>query len=371
MSSLSKLGDLGNRLYRGDKSFNIVGKRKVWYSVSAVLLALSFAVLGIRGLNLGIEFKGGAEFTVPASNATTETVTKARTVVSETGFSASSVTIVGGDKIRVQTQSLTTEESNVLSTALASALGAAEQDVKIQIVGPTWGGEVSQNAARALAVFLVLVAIFLAIYFEWPMAVAALVALAHDVIITVGIYALSGFEVTPASVIGFLTILGYSLYDTVVVFDKVKENTKGIAAGSRMTFSEAANLAVNQTLVRSVNTSIVALLPVVSILIVGVARLGSGTLNDLALALFIGMVVGTFSSIFIATPFLAQLKERQPEMQALTKRVANRRAKEGSSDNADAMADLKLNQAPSSPIVKQAGPRQQTVKKPRSARKSR
>jgi preprotein translocase subunit SecF len=211
-------------------------------------------------------------------------------------------------------------------------------------------------------VFLVLVAIFLSIYFEWQMAVAALIALAHDVLITVGIYALSGFEVTPASVIGFLTILGYSLYDTVVVFDKVKENTKGIHGGSRTTYSEAANLALNQTLVRSINTSVVALLPVLSILIVGVTLLGVGTLNDLALALFVGMLVGTFSSIFIATPYLCQMKERAPENIALANRVKARRK------SGDAGNDIKLEVSVGAPIVSSAGPRQQRVKKTRSGR---
>jgi preprotein translocase subunit SecF len=361
---MSSFSNLGNRLYSGEKSFNFVGRRNTWYVLSALLLVMSFAVLGIRGLNLGIEFKGGAEFAVPVSNPTTETVSIARSAVNQTGNTAANVTIVGGDKIRVQTQALSTSESTVVSTALANALGAAEQDVKIQLVGPTWGSEVSKNAARALIVFLILVAIFMAMYFEWSMAVAGLVALAHDVIITVGIYALSGFEVSPASVIGFLTILGYSLYDTVVVFDKVKENTKGITVGSRMTFSEAANLALNQTLVRSINTSLVAILPVLSILIVGVTQLGSGTLNDLALALFVGMVVGTFSSIFIATPFLAQIKERQPEMKALAKRVAIRREKDGD----ESVTEVKVS---GSSVVHQSGPRQQIVKKPRSARKGR
>lgn len=359
---MNGLSDLGNRLYRGTKSFNIVGKRKVWYTISAGLLTLSFAVLGIRGLNLGIEFKGGAEFAVPVANASTETVTTARAAVNNTGTTASSVTIVGGNKIRIQTPSLTTEESKVVSGALATSLSVSEQDVKIQIVGPTWGAEVSKNAARALVVFLILVAIFMAIYFEWPMAAAGLLALAHDVIITVGIYALSGFEVTPATVIGFLTILGYSLYDTVVVFDKVKENTKGITSGSRMTYSDAANLALNQTLVRSINTSLIALLPVVSILIVGVVKLGAGTLNDLALSLFIGMVVGTFSSIFIATPFLAQLKERQPDIKSLRKRVENRRGKDGE-------FQVTGEELAGSAIVTSAGPRQQRVKRTRASRR--
>lgn len=359
---MSGLSDLGNQLYRGQKSFNIVGRRKTWYSISALLLTLSFVVLGAKGLNLGIEFKGGAEFAVPVSNPTTQTVSIARAATIDGGTTASSVTIVGGNKIRVQTPSLTTDESKAVSSALASALGVAEQDVKIQIVGPTWGAEVSQNAARALVVFLILVAIFMSIYFEWPMAAAGLIALGHDVIITVGIYALSGFEVTPATVIGFLTILGYSLYDTVVVFDKVKENTKSITSSSKSTYSDAANLALNQTLVRSVNTSIIAILPVISILIVGIVKLGSGTLNDLALALFIGMVVGTFSSIFIATPFLAQLKERQPEMKSLAKRVASRREKDGPNQFSD--GNFVQNH-----LVTASGPRQQRVKKSRSARK--
>lgn len=359
---MAGLGTLGNRLYSGESSVNIVGRRKVWYAVSAVLLALSIATLAIRGLNLGIEFKGGAEFSVPVATASDSSVTQAREAATEAGHTPSSVTIVGGDTVRVQTESLSSEESNAVSAALAESFGVAESEVEVQIVGPTWGDEVSKNAARALVVFLILVAMFLALYFEWPMAVAGLIALAHDVIITVGIYALSGFEVSPASVIGLLTILGYSLYDTVVVFDKVKENTKGITAGSRMTYSEAANLALNQTLVRSINTSIVALLPVLSILVVGVVLLGDGTLNDLALSLFVGMLVGTYSSIFVATPFLAQIKERQPENIALAKRVNAKR--KNSSDSPENLGAVIVG----SPIVHSAGPRQQQVKKPRSRR---
>lgn len=359
---MAGLGTLGNRLYSGEVSYNIVERRKLWYSVSAILLILSIATLAIRGLNLGIEFKGGAEFSVPVASASDNSVSQAREVVTGTGHTASTVTVIGGDTVRVQTEALTSEESNTVSAALAESFGVAEAEVKVQLVGPTWGDEVSKNAARALLVFLILVALFLSIYFEWQMAVAGLIALGHDVLITVGIYALSGFEVTPASVIGFLTILGYSLYDTVVVFDKVKENTKGISAGSRMTYSEAANLALNQTLVRSINTSIVALLPVLAILIVGVTLLGAGTLNDLALALFLGMLVGTYSSIFVATPFLAQLKERLPENIALAKRVS---AKRKNSPEADENLGAVL---VGSPIVHSAGPRQQKVKKPRSRR---
>jgi preprotein translocase subunit SecF len=278
------------------------------------------------------------------------------------GETPSTVTIIGGDTIRIQTPALSTEASNALSAALADSFAVEEANIKVQLVGPSWGDEVTQNALRALLVFLVLVAIFLSIYFEWQMAIAALAALAHDVLITVGIYALSGFEVTPASVIGFLTILGYSLYDTVVVFDKVKENTKGIHGGSRTTYSEAANLALNQTLVRSINTSVVALLPVLSILVVGVSLLGVGTLNDLALALFVGMLVGTYSSIFVATPFLCQMKERAAENIALAKRVQARRK------GGDAANDVKPEISIGAPIVSSAGPRQQRVKKTRSGR---
>jgi preprotein translocase subunit SecF len=199
-------------------------------------------------------------------------------------------------------------------------------DIAVQLVGPSWGSEVTKRAAQGLVVFLVLVVIFLSAYFEWRLAVAAVVALIHDLVITIGIYALSGFEVTPATVIGVLTILGFSLYDTVVVFDKVRENTRAITSGNRATYSEAANLALNQTLVRSINTSVVALLPVTAILVIGVGLLGAGTLKDLALALFIGTAAGTYSSIFIATPVACQLQERRPEMKALAARVAARRA---------------------------------------------
>jgi preprotein translocase subunit SecF len=357
---MSGIASLGNRLYRGEVSYDIVGRKRLWYIISAVVLAISIVTLVVRGLNLGIEFKGGAEFTVPVKNATTSSITQAREAVAAAKVEVSNVTIVGGDKIRIQTQTVTTNVSDSIGTSLAGSFGVPVNDIKVQLVGPSWGSEVSKNAAKALLVFLILVALFLSLYFEWPMALAGLVALAHDVLITVGIYALSGFEVTPATVIGFLTILGYSLYDTVVVFDKVKENTRGITGGSRMTFSEAANLALNQTLVRSINTSIVALLPVLSILVVGVSLLGAGTLNDLALALFVGMLVGTYSSIFIATPILAAVKERSPDMQSLAKRVANRREKAGI-DGEEALI-------PTASIVTPAGPRQQRVKRPRSSR---
>jgi preprotein translocase subunit SecF len=236
------------------------------------------------------------------------------------------VTQTGSGTIRVQVPPIDPAESQQVANALAQTCGVPPGEVDIQLVGPSWGAEITTKAIQALIVFLILVSIFLAIYFEWRMAIAALIALFHDILITVGIYSLTGLEVTPATVVGILTILGYSLYDTVVVFDKVKENTRGITAQSVMTWGEAANLAVNQTLVRSINTSVVALLPVLATIVVGAGLLGAGTLLDLTVALFIGMAAGTYSSIAIATPFLAQLKEQQPEMKALAVRVRGRRA---------------------------------------------
>ena len=319
---MSRMGSLGARLYRGEVSYDFVGRRKRWYAVSAIFLLVSiFALLFFR-LTLGIEFRGGAEFRVASPDATEAAVLE---TVQESGVAGEiRVQQVGNDTIRVQTEKLTTDESEEISSSLAERFNVARDDVSSQLIGPSWGEDISKKAVRALVIFLFLVVIFLSLYFEWKMAVAAMVALLHDLAITVGIYALVGFEVTPATVIGFLTILGYSLYDTVVVFDKVKENTAGIAGGSRMTYSEAANLAVNQTIVRSINTSIVALLPIGAILFAGVVLLGAGPLKDLALALFVGVAVGTYSSIFIATPLLANLKEREPAMQALARRVQAR-----------------------------------------------
>ena len=318
---MAGIGSLGGRLYRGEVSYDFVGKRKLWYSISAGILIVAIGALLFRGLNLGIEFKGGADFQVPSSSATVE---QARDATTAAGVADPIVTQLGNGNIRVQTRPLSANETSDVITALAKTAGVKADDIKVQLVGPSWGADITGKALQGLIVFLILVAIFLSVYFEWRMAVAALVALVHDVVITVGIYALSGFEVTPATVVGVLTILGFSLYDTVVVFDKVKENTRGIAGQSRLTYSDAANLALNQTLVRSINTSIVALLPVLAILVIGAGFLGAGTLKDLALALFVGMLAGAYSSIFIATPVLCQLKERDPAMKAVAARVAAR-----------------------------------------------
>ncbi len=319
---MSSITNIGQRLYRGEVSYDFVGRWKRWYIFSAIILLVAVGSLAFRGLNLGIEFRGGADFAIP--NATCS-VSEAREVAEAETGGQTIVTVASSGTMRVQTIPLTSAESIELSESLGGVCGVAASEITVQVVGPTWGAEISSKALQGLVIFLVLVTIFLSIYFEWRMAIGALVALAHDLVITVGIYALFGLEVTPATAIGVLTILAYSLYDTVVVYDKVKENTRGIAGQSVMTYDEAANLAVNQTVVRSINTSLTSLLPVLAIIIVGAGLLGAGTLLDLAVALAVGMAAGTYSSIFIATPVLAQLKRQQPEMKALAARVQARR----------------------------------------------
>jgi len=319
---MSKLSGLGGRLYRGETSVDFIGRRRRWYSISALFILASIGALSLQGLHLGIEFKGGSSFTVTKVNASIE---DARAAVTATGIPGELIVQnIGTDKVRVQTSALDNAQNNAVQDALAAKFSVATESIDSQIVGPSWGKEITRKALYGLFGFLICVMLYLAMAFEPKMAVAAIVAVVHDVFITVGIYALVGFDVTPATVIGFLTILGYSLYDTVVVFDKIRENTRTITASSKQTYSQATNLAVNQTLVRSFNTSLIALLPVASILFVGAGLLGAGTLKDLSLALFIGLTVGTYSSVFIAPPVLAQLREKEPAMVALAKRVNGR-----------------------------------------------
>lgn len=319
---MSKFSGLGGRLYRGETSIDFIGNRRRWYSISALFILASIAALTLQGLHLGIEFKGGSSFTVTKINASIE---DARAAVATVGVPGEIIVQnIGTDKVRVQTAALDTAQNNAVQDALATKFSVATENIDTQIIGPSWGKEITRKALYGLFGFLICVMLYLAMAFEPKMSIAAIVAVIHDVFITVGIYALVGFDVTPATVIGFLTILGYSLYDTVVVFDKIRENTRTITASSKSTFSQATNLAVNQTLVRSFNTSLIALLPVGSILFVGAGLLGAGTLKDLSLALFIGLAVGTYSSIFIAPPVLAQLREKEPAMIALAKRVNGR-----------------------------------------------
>ncbi|MGI8458253.1 MAG: protein translocase subunit SecF [Propionibacteriaceae bacterium] len=328
---MSKFGNLGHRLYVGDVSYEFIGRRKRWYTISAILIAVSIAALLIRGLSLGIEFRGGADFQA-TTTVTSQTVTTMRTAVEDVklpDMEGLEVTTIGGDRVQIQTRSLNVDEVAAVRGAIANEVGINSDEVAYSLIGPSWGKQISQQGLIALLVFLVLVSLVIWAYFRnGTMSIAALVALIHDLIITVGIYALVGFTVTPATLIGVLTILGYSLYDTVVVFDKVRENVRDIKSSTTRTYSEAANLAVNQVLVRSINTTIIGVLPVAALLFAGTVILGTGPLQDLALALFVGMISGAYSSIFIASPLLAQLKEREPDMQKLATRVRSRRDRE-------------------------------------------
>jgi preprotein translocase subunit SecF len=333
---MSSFAQFGNELYSGKRSFDIVGRQKTWYAVSLVLLILASIGLFGRGLNVGLEFRGGSEFRVSSVTNMNNFEARGKTAVGTLATGSDVVvTKIGTDTVRIQTEKFQNTLTAKVETALASEFKVSENKISASTIGASWGASVSQKAITALIWFLILVSLVLAAYFRtWKMSLAALIALAHDLVITVGIYALAGFEVTPASVIGFLTILGYSLYDTVVVFDKVRENTLLAAGSGRLSFSQAANQAVNQTLVRSINTSVVALLPVASILFIGFFLLGPGTLLDLSLALFVGIAVGTYSSIFIATPVLADLREREPVMQQQKKHAERYQA--GQARQADA-----------------------------------
>lgn len=309
---MSKLRELGNDLYSGRKSFDFVGRRKLWYTIAIVMVVLAvLAPITRGGFNFGIEFRGGSEFRIDGVADISQQVAR-DAVRSVEPATEPLITSVGLDSVRIQTEQLddvTTEEMRI---ALANAYSVPSSAVTSSFIGANWGADVTQKAINGLIVFLILVSVLMALYFRtFKMSLAALAALVHDIVLTAGIYGLTGFEVTPAAVIGLLTILGYSLYDTVVVFDKVRENTLDVEYSETKTFSSQVNLAVNQTLVRSVNTSVVAVLPVASILFIGAAILGAGTLRDIALALFIGILVGTYSSVFIAAPVYLHLRERE------------------------------------------------------------
>ncbi|MBT2493181.1 protein translocase subunit SecF [Streptomyces sp. ISL-96] len=320
---MSRLGSLGARLYNGEVGYDFVGKRKIWYGLSILITITAIVGLAVRGLVMGIEFEGGAVFTTDKTNVSVAHVQEEAEKAS--GHEAI-VQELGNGGMRIQISGLDTQTANPVKDELAKDLGVAPDDITSELVGPSWGEQIANKAWTGLAIFMVLVVIYLAIAFEWRMAVAALIALIHDLTITVGVYALVGFEVTPGTVIGLLTILGYSLYDTVVVFDGLKEGSKDITKQTRWTYSEIANRSLNGTLVRSINTTVVALLPVAGLLFIGGGVLGAGMLNDISLSLFVGLAAGAYSSIFIATPLVADLKERDPQMKALKKRVLAKRA---------------------------------------------
>ncbi|MDQ4020447.1 MAG: protein translocase subunit SecF [Actinomycetota bacterium] len=351
------VGTLG-RLYSGTGAFDIVGRRRIWYVMSGVLVVVCLLSILLRGFNLGIDFEGGTRIQLPAQGArgpiSSEQVERAFT--DAVGQPPQSVQIVGtgsAASILIRTDALDARASFEVKKALFDQLRPLGSDgrpnegaISDSAVSATWGGEISQQALIALLVFLGLVTVFLAVYFEPRMALAALVALVHDVLVTAGIYSLIGFEVTPASVIGLLTILGFSLYDTVVVFDKVQENTRGLLGLSRRTYGEAANLAINQTLMRSINTSLIAVLPVLGLLVIGVGLLGVGTLKDLALVQMVGILVGAMSSIFLATPLMVDLTMRRPAYRQQAERVLQRRQKLASKANPEHEDEVSLTTGP-------------------------
>jgi preprotein translocase subunit SecF len=333
---------LATRLYQGEANINIVGRRKTWFIVAAVLVLLSVGTFAINRFDLGIEFAGGTSFSVPATtNSKTVTQAEVSDVVDRAIKSVApdgevaAVQGVGSGAtafFTVRASALTPPQAEQVKATIVKDLGVPAERVSDNQVSAAWGGQVTQQAVLGLIIFLVLVMAYLVIRFEWRMAAAAVSSLLLDLILTAGVYSLVGFEVTPSTVIGFLTILGYSLYDVVVVFDKVQENTRGITAGSLRTYSEAANLAVNQTLMRSLNTGLVALLPVGGLLFIGAGLLGAGTLKDLGLVLFVGMGFGVISSIMFAAPVLTALKDREPRIKAHNARVLARRAAAKSGD---------------------------------------
>ncbi|HEX8082052.1 MAG TPA: protein translocase subunit SecF [Jatrophihabitans sp.] len=339
------------RLYRGETNFEFIGTRKRWYLASLVLLVLCVLSMVVRGFNVGIDFKGGTQFQIQAAN-TSLTTTQVEQALEETGHpSESAAQQVGSGATRqivIKTAELGIDEQVKTQQELASTLKIDPDSISVDSVSSSWGGEITKKAIQGLLVFLVVVFAYIALRFDVKMAVGAMVALLHDLVVTAGIYSLVGFELTPSTIVGLLTILGFSLYDTVVVFDKVAENTRGLLATARETYATAANRAVNQTLMRSVNTSVISLLPVGGLLFVGAGMLGVGTIKDLALILFIGLSVGMYSSLFLATPVVVDLVEREPEHQLLAKRIEAKRASARA-------AELSMVGAPA-PVIRRGSP---------------
>lgn len=319
------------KLYRGETNFEFIATRRRWYAASGLILIVCVLSFVLRGFNWGIEFKGGSQFQIQTKGVEIS-AKQAESAFRSAGLEpADAARVVGSGNTRqivIKTENVTPTEQEAIKAKVAGQLDVPASVINVQSVSSSWGHEISVKAIEGLIVFLIVVSIYLSIRFQWRMAVGAFIALVHDLLLAAGVYSLVGFEVTPSTVVGLLTILGFSLYDTVVVYDKVSENAKDITAGSRTTYSEAANLAVNQTLMRSINTSLIALLPVSGLLFVGAGMLGVGTIKDLALILFVGLASGAYSSLFLATPIVCDLVERQPAYRALTKRVAAKRASE-------------------------------------------
>jgi preprotein translocase subunit SecF len=310
-----------SRLYHGETNIDFVGRRKLWFALSLAAVAISLLSFATRGLNLGIDFEGGVVWEVPAGDAS---VADARDAVDQFGLAGATIQELDSDEgreLRVEAEPLASEQTDQVTTALAELTGSQFDDVSLTEVGPSWGEEISEKAIRALVVFMVLVSIYISFRFELKMAAATLVALVHDVVITVGVYSLTQLEVTPATVIAVLTILGYSIYDGIVVFDKVDENTRLVSSTGGLSYGGMINVSLNQALMRSLNTTITALLPVGALLVVGSWIMGAAVLEEFAIALLIGLFSGAYSSIFIASPVLAWLKELEPRYRDIKRRV--------------------------------------------------
>ncbi|HEV3268491.1 MAG TPA: protein translocase subunit SecF [Acidimicrobiales bacterium] len=312
------------RLYHGLTTIDFVGRRKIWFTVSIVIIVIGIGSLAVRGFNLGIQFKGGSSWEVLAPHSS---IAKMTTAVDNAGLTNPGVAKLGSQTYQVTanlnalSQSKQLTITNNVVNAMAKAAGKNATQVSTSNVGPTWGGQITNKALEALIVFFIAVVAYISIRFEPKMAIAAFVAMVHDLLVTVGVYSIFGFQITPDTVIAILTILGYSLYDTVVVFDRVRDNTQGVLKGGDLTYSEMVNLSMNQTLARSINTSLVAILPVLAVLLIGADLLGATTLQNYGLALFVGLMSGAYSSIFIASPLLAWMKEREPRYRDLAARV--------------------------------------------------
>ncbi|CAI3798711.1 protein translocase subunit SecF [Pseudarthrobacter sp. MM222] len=336
---MASFSNFGNELYTGKRSYDFVGYKKIWFLIAAVAVALSILLpVAKGGFNLGIEFRGGSEFTVSNVKTTDPTIGE-KAVEDVVSGSVPRVANVAGNTMRIQTDKLTDDETLQIKDGLTQAYGVTENEVTSTFIGPTWGADVTKQALLGLVIFVALAAVLMALYFRtWKMSLSAIVGMLVTMFITAGVYALSDFEVTPSAIIGFLTVLSYSLYDTVVVFDKIRENTDDLQASTRRTFGEEVNLAVNQTLVRSINTMMVAILPVGAILFIGAGLLGAGTLRDLSLALFVGILIGTAATIFIAAPLFAWLRQNEPDLVKQAKRVEQRRAETAAKSAAPATA---------------------------------
>jgi preprotein translocase subunit SecF len=335
---MGRMSQLGNELYNGGRSIDFVGNRRPWYVVSFVLVGVAFTILALNGLKFGIEFTGGTQYRVPlaAADVSQENADKVREAIADAEIEATGVPVVttAGQTLLVQVEELTQDESDQV-TAVITETVPVTAEISQDEISASWGQEVGQRAVVGVIVFLVLVMLFIAAYFrEWKMSLAAFIALVHDVVITIGVYSLSGFPVTPAAVTGLLAILGFSLYDTVVVFDKVRENTADMRK-NRQSYAQAANLAVNQTLVRSINTGIVALIPIGAILFTSQVLLGASSLKDLALSQFVGMAVGVYSSVVLAPRVLVHLKSNETAVV-----LAERRAKARQRQAADKYASV-------------------------------